>query len=120
MFMKKCFLLILSIEMFLSCSKEINEHLAPSSCQQAMISKYGMKTYAEGDTYCVSLQMYLLEGAEYYFIDNCTADQAFMPFDCDEKFYFSVDGTINGKIVMRKQEKFTKQALFVGVIGILK
>jgi hypothetical protein len=120
MFIKKCFLLILSIEMFFSCSKEINEHLAPSSCQQAMISKYGMVSYSEGDMYCMGLQKYTMEGAEYYFIDNCTADQAFMPFDCDEKFYFTVDGTINGKIDMRKQEKFFQQAVFVGIVGILK
>ncbi|MEZ4911744.1 MAG: hypothetical protein R2774_12900 [Saprospiraceae bacterium] len=102
-----------------SCDRDYDVNTTSLECDTAMIMHQNMVPYNGIDTYCVSLIKYVLDGKAYYVLDNCTADMLSMPVDCDNIVYITNNGKIDGEVIISKEEYFFKNAINLGVIGIL-
>lgn len=102
---------------FLSCTYEnqVNNIL---SCREKVLKENNMVSYTGVEPYCESIWAYEYKGDEYYCIDLCTADMICNPFDCNNVYFFTKDGTANGEFDNEKYILFSEKKKLVGIVGV--
>jgi hypothetical protein len=109
----KYFLLILSLTLYIGCTKP-PDIVTLDSCLSKVLIENGMVPYAENEQFCWSLYQYEFEGNEYFAVDCCVCDMLHDPFDCNGEFFARTDGEWDDE----KFELFFRSAKNLGLVGI--